>query len=146
MSLGGASDAADERAAIQYASDHGVIVCMSSGNDGATSPAYPANYALSISGLIAVGATDITSGTPSLAYFSNHTGSYSAYSFADALGVNIQGYTQTTGTEKAWSGTSMAAPLITALAADLLSANNALHLGLTAEQIAHYITQSAGNL
>jgi subtilisin len=145
MSLGTTSVDPLLQSAVQYASDHGTIVCMAAGNNAGASPEYPASYAQTITDAIAVGATQQSAGTYSMASFSNQAGNATAYNYVDALGVNLAGY-GLNGSIHSWSGTSMATPLIAAEAADLLSANNSLHLGLSAAQIVQDIMQSASSL
>ena len=78
LSLGGTAPSSGLQAAIQYAVDHGVTVVMAAGNCAlavsGSCPAgnptmYPAAYSSSISGAIAVGATD---STDAIASFSSH--------------------------------------------------------------------------
>ena len=141
MSLGGTTPDAQIEAAVQYASSHGVVVCMAAGNSGASTPDYPAAYAQSITDAIAVGASQVSGSTYSMASFSNQAGSTSAYNFIDALGVGIVGY-GLNNTLYSWSGTSMATPLIAAEIADLESANT----GLSSYQIVQDVMQAASTL
>ncbi|RLF87547.1 peptidase S8, partial [Thermococci archaeon] len=60
MSLGGSSDVQSFHDAITEAYTYGVVIVAASGNDGASSPSYPAAYPE----VIAVGATDINDQVP----------------------------------------------------------------------------------
>ena len=141
MSLGQNGNDQALQSAVQYASDHGVIVVAAAGNDGASTPGFPAAYAESMPNVIAVGATQLSSSAYSMASFSNQAGNSAAFNFVDALGVNINGI----GLNNKlgfWSGTSMATPLVAAEAAVLESA----HSGLSAAQIVQDIMQTAQTL
>ncbi|QFY41391.1 S8 family serine peptidase [Candidatus Methylospira mobilis] len=146
MSLGGASPDATLQAALQYAASQGVVVAIAAGNSGASSPAYPAAYAQTVSDVIAVGATQQSGSSLSLAGFSNHAGSATPYNFVDAPGVNLQGYNNN-GQVVTDSGTSMATPLVAAEAAVVEQAIATVHPEYSAAQIAALavsdITQSA---
>ena len=108
LSLGGPSDSSVLRDAINYAiQTKGRLVVAAAGNDGATTnqTEYPAAYP----GVVAVAAVD---GTGAHASFSN-TGSYVSLS---APGVNILS-TVLGGQYAVYSGTSMATPHVSGLAA-----------------------------
>lgn len=135
ISLGGNSLNGAQLDAITNAVNHGVIVCMAAGNSAGTTPQYPAAYASSLNTAIAVGASAQTNiGSYTLASFSNAAGGDVPYNFVDAPGNNILAY-GLGGILKSWSGSSVATPLISAEAADLLSA----HSGLSAAQIVQAI-------
>jgi subtilisin family serine protease len=139
LSLGGINPDPAELIAITNAVNQGVIICMASGNVGATNPQYPAAYAENMNTAIAVGASTLTStGAAVMASFSNQAGSATSYNYVDAPGANILAY-GLNGVLQTWSGSSFATPLVSAEAADLLSA----HSGLTAAQIVQAIVYDA---
>jgi subtilisin family serine protease len=115
LSLGGPRTSTVERAAVGYAIAHGVLVVAAAGDDYANRPEYPA--ALLGSAGLAVGAVT-QSGLPAL--FSN-TGPWVSVA---APGVD---------------GTSFAAPLVSAAAARVWSANRAL----TARQVVSVLQETA---
>ncbi|MEH1915403.1 S8 family peptidase [Nostoc sp.] len=134
LSLGGASSNRTLESAINYASSKGVIVVMAAGNDGDSSPDYPARYA-SKSG-IAVGAVDKNN---NLADFSNRSGT-NQIAYVTAPGVKV--YSSVPNNQYAtYSGTSMAAPHVAGIVALMLSANS----NLTDAQVRQIVTETAGN-
>ncbi|MFN6528904.1 S8 family peptidase [Nostoc sp. ChiSLP03a] len=134
LSLGGSSSNHTLESAINYASSKGVIVVMAAGNDGGSSPEYPARYA-SKSG-IAVGAVDKNN---NLADFSNRSGT-NPIAYVTAPGVKI--YSSVPNNQYAtYSGTSMAAPHVAGIVALMLSANP----NLTDAQVRQIVTETAGN-
>ncbi|MEH2001709.1 MAG: S8 family peptidase [Nostoc sp.] len=134
LSLGGASSNGTLESAIDYASSKGVIVVMAAGNDGGSSPDYPASYA-SKSG-IAVGAVDKNN---KLADFSNRSGT-NEISYVTAPGVKV--YSSVPNNQYAtYSGTSMAAPHVAGVVALMLSANSKL----TDAQVREIVADTAGN-
>ncbi|MEH1872430.1 S8 family peptidase [Nostoc sp.] len=134
LSLGGPYSNRTLESAIDYASSKGVIVVMAAGNDGDSSPDYPARYA-SKSG-IAVGAVDKNN---NLADFSNRSGT-NEISYVTAPGVNI--YSSVPNNQYAtYSGTSMAAPHVAGIVALMLSANH----NLTDAQVRQIVAETAGN-
>lgn len=134
LSLGGSYSNSTLESAIDYASSKGVIVVMAAGNDGGSSPDYPASYA-SKSG-IAVGAVDKNN---NLADFSNRSGT-NQISYVTAPGVNI--YSSVPNNQYAiYSGTSMAAPHVAGVVALMLSANSKL----TDAQVREIVADTAGN-
>jgi thermitase len=110
MSLGSATDSPTMRAAVDQAALAGVLVVAAAGNDGVTSPFYPAGYEAAL----AVGAT---TPTDARAPFSNH----GAWVELAAPGVDILS-TTFDGGYGIMSGTSMACPLVAGAAALLRSA------------------------
>ena len=142
ISSGGLTADASELAALNYAQAHGVIVCMAAGNSGATTAQYPANFAQSLSTTIAVGASaQNIDGTVAFASNTNKAGAISAYNYVDAPGVHVLGY-GLNGLVETWTGTSFAAPLVSAAVADVLSA----HSGLTAAQIVQSVVNTTVGL
>ncbi|MEA5599925.1 S8 family peptidase [Nostoc sp. UHCC 0252] len=134
LSLGGGSANRTLESAINYASSKGVIVVMAAGNDGESSPDYPARYA-SKSG-IAVGAVDSNN---NMADFSNRSGT-NEISYVTAPGVKV--YSSVPNNEYAsYSGTSMATPHVAGIVALMLSANSSL----TDSQVREIVTETAGN-
>jgi type VII secretion-associated serine protease mycosin len=111
MSLGNYADAQFLHDAIRYAYDKDVVLIAASGNDNTERPGYPAAYPE----VFAVAATD---SKQQKASFSN----YGDYIDVAAPGVNIAS-TYPDNHYAALSGTSMASPHVTALAALIRSAN-----------------------
>ncbi|HUX40505.1 MAG TPA: dentilisin complex serine proteinase subunit PrtP [Rectinemataceae bacterium] len=113
MSLGSSYASPFEIEMIAYALSKKVLVCASMGNDGRSTAEYPAAY----SGVIAVGATD---GTDALAEFST-TGNWMSVC---SPGFDIISTFNGSPSDYEWdSGTSMAAPFVTGLAAYILAYN-----------------------
>ncbi|MEH2250761.1 S8 family peptidase [Nostoc sp.] len=134
LSLGGPSSNSALESAIDYASSKGVIVVMAAGNDGGSSPEYPASYAYK-SG-IAVGAVDRNNNMPD---FSNRSGT-KEIAYVTAPGVKV--YSSVPNNQYAtYSGTSMAAPHVAGVVALMLSANH----NLTDAQVRQIVTETAGN-
>ena len=134
LSLGGGPFNQDEMNAVQYAQSLGSVVVMASGNDGASMPGNPANYATYYG--IAVGAVDSDG---SIANFTNRAGS-TIMDYVTAPGVNIYS-TILNGDYGIYSGTSMAAPHVSGIAALLKSYNNQL----TSSQIEQLISATSSN-
>ncbi len=134
LSLGGSYSSRTLKSAVEYASSKGVTVVMAAGNDGDSSPDYPARYA-NKSG-IAVGAVDKNN---QLADFSNRAGD-NQLAYVTAPGVKI--YSSLPNNQYgAYSGTSMATPHVAGVVALMLSANRSL----TDAQVREIITETAGN-
>ena len=104
ISLGGNSPSQYLLEAVNYANSKGVVLVAAAGNDGSSTPVYPAYY----SSVISVGATDKND---QKATFSN----YGSWVTMSAPGVSI--ISDYKGTYSYLSGTSMAAPHVSALAA-----------------------------
>lgn len=118
--------------AVTYASQKGAVVVMAAGNSGASSPFYPAQLATQTG--IAVGAVDWSS---RMAPFSNQAGS-TQINYVVAPGVDI--LSTVPGNQfKTMSGTSMATPAVSAIAAMVKSANPSL----TGSQITSILTNTA---
>ncbi|MCA6214403.1 MULTISPECIES: S8 family peptidase [Thermococcus] len=109
MSLGGSSDVQAFHDAITEAYNYGVVIVAASGNDGASSPSYPAAYPE----VIAVGATDINDQVP---WWSNRGVEVSA------PGVDILS-TYPDDTYETLSGTSMATPHVSGVVALIQAAH-----------------------
>ncbi len=103
--------------AVKYATERGAIVVMAAGNDGGEKPVYPA--ALATDWGIAVGAIDINYNVTD---FSNRAGSDSSLYYVVAPGQDIYSTTPN-DTYGFLSGTSMATPYVSGVAALMLSAN-----------------------
>lgn len=111
LSLGNYADAQFLHDAIKYAYDKDVVLVAASGNDNTERPGYPAAY----EEVFAVAATDSKKNKAS---FSN----YGDYIDVAAPGVSIPS-TYPDNQYAALSGTSMASPHVSALAALIRSAN-----------------------
>jgi subtilisin len=134
LSLGGTSSNRTLESAINYASSKGVIVVMAAGNDGDSSPDYPARYASKTG--IAVGAVDRNNNMPD---FSNRSGT-NEISYVTAPGVKV--YSSVPNNQYAtYSGTSMAAPHVAGVVALMLSANPSL----TDAQVRQIVAETAEN-
>ncbi len=130
MSLGASSYSRGEEMAVNYAVEHGVVVVAAAGNTGRESYHYPAAHA----SVIAVAAT--TSGDY-LASFSTRG------DFVDVAAPGVSIYsTLRNNTYGAMSGTSMATPHVSGLAALILSRNP----GLTPTQVRQLIESTATDL
>lgn len=103
MSLGGSSGNSQLQDAVNFALNNGVVVVAATGNDGASSPSYPAAYP----GVIKVGAVD---SNDNIASWSNRGETILA------PGVSI--LSTIPGSQyDSWSGTSMATPHVSGVAA-----------------------------
>lgn len=112
-------------AALRYAVDKGVVVVCSAGNEGSSTPVYPAAYDLA--GIISVGASD---SDDTRSWFSN----YGDWVDVSAPGSRIM----TTLLGSAYGttqGTSFAAPMVAGVAALLLSAQPELTPAQVQDQI-----------
>jgi len=112
LSLGGSSGSSTLEDAVNYAWSKGVVVVAAAGNNGSTSPFYPAYYANCIS----VAATDEND---RLASFSDH----GSWVDVAAPGTNIYS-TVPGGLYGYLYGTSMASPEVAGLAGLLFSVTN----------------------
>lgn len=113
---GGGSDSLTKKNACQYASDNGMLLVAATGNDNGGPVIFPAAYSTSITGVVAVGSTD---SDDTVSSFSNVGPEVTVV----APGRNIQSTLPTYATPGnptnygSKSGTSMATPLVTGLAA-----------------------------
>jgi len=111
LSLGGTAPSVILEDAVNYAYNHGVVVVAAAGNQGSSGVTYPAKYA----NTIAVSAID---SNLNIASFSSQGSEIDVA----APGVSIYS-TFFGGTYKSMSGTSMAAPHVSGVAALLMSTN-----------------------
>ena len=139
LSLGGNAPNAAELVALNNAAAHGVIVCMAAGNTSASTAQYPAIYAQQVATAIAVGSTALNSDSSSVAFASNSNAAGSAipYHYVDAPGTHVLAY-GLNGVLETWTGTSFAAPLVSAEVAVVLSA----HTGLSAVQVVQAVSNT----
>jgi subtilisin family serine protease len=133
LSLGG-SESPTVFAALEYALAHDVLVVAAAGNGRAAAPTYPAAYSAQLDNVLSVGAFR-SSGD--IANFTSAVGDSGAVQ-VDAPGANIRS-TFVTAPYGYQSGTSMAAPHASGIAALALSANP----NLTAPQLRSVIVQAA---
>ncbi len=131
LSLGGGFSS-EIRSALEYAARHDVMVIAASGNRGATTPDYPAAHSAELANVLSVEA-HTANGTN--ATFSNGPGNSVQVA---APGVDIYS-TLPGGRFGRMSGTSMATPHVTGLAALALSANPSL----TATQLRQILVEGA---
>lgn len=108
LSLGGRSSSSILKDAVDYAWNHGVVVVAAAGNDGSTSPLYPAYY----DNCIAVAATD---GNDELTSWSNHG------EWVDVAAPATAWSTQPHGEYGYMAGTSVASPYVAGLASLVFS-------------------------
>jgi hypothetical protein len=130
LSLGGPSGSATFQAAVDYARANDVVVVGAAGNDGSTTPSYPAAN----EGAVAVSAIDSSDGR---AWFSN----YGSWITLAAPGINL--HTALYGGDYiAVTGTSGAAAIASGAFALLRSA----YPGMTAQAAIDAMTASADDL
>jgi len=130
MSLGVESSTIALKEAVEYASDHRVLLVAAAGNEGASSVSYPGAYPQ----VIAVGASDKFDGRAS---FSNYGSDLEIM----APGTDIWS-TKPTNTYRFLDGTSTATPFVSGVAALMLSVNP----GLTPEEVREQINSTARDL
>nr|WP_234969322.1 S8 family peptidase [Bacillus mediterraneensis] len=130
LSLGNYQPSKVLKKAVRYAYSKGAVMVAAAGNDNSAQPSFPAAYPE----VMGVSAVHHTGGR---ADFSN----YGAYIDIAAPGVSIPS-TYFRSRYASLSGTSMAAPHVTALAGLILSANPRL----SNQEVAHIIKNSAIDL
>ena len=130
LSLGGPGYAQQLKDAIDYALQNNVLVVASAGNDGKSTVLFPAGYP----GVMAVGASTPTNDRATFSTYGPHLS-------VIAPGVDIYS-TVPGGSYTLMSGTSMAAPHVSGVAALILAVNP----GLTASQVRAQIEQTATHL
>lgn len=133
MSLGGSVGMKELQDAINYASSKGVIVVLAAGNSNASTPNYPAQYAIKDG--IAVGAVDKSN---KRAGFSNKAGNDPNMAYVTAPGVSVYSTFANNG-YGSLSGTSMATPHVAGVVALMLSANS----NLTDSQVRQILIQTS---
>jgi hypothetical protein len=132
MSFGGAQSSATWEILLSQAQSQGIVLVASAGNDNTDQKFYPAAY----NGVISVAATNKND---ELASFSN----YGNWIDVCAPGVNLYScLVQSGNTYGTLSGTSMAAPVVSALAALIKSSD----LGSSASQIQNAIVGGCKNI
>lgn len=130
LSLGGPYSSGRIRDAVEYAGSHGVVLPAAAGHDNTSNPTYPAAYPQTM-------AVSSTTQRDERAAFSN----YGAYVSVAAPGISILGPVPGGGYQ-AWSGTSQAAPHVSALAGLV----KAYYPAMTGQQIRDAIDQGADDL
>jgi thermitase len=129
MSLGASSYSLGEEAAVEYAWSRGVVLVAAAGNTGRNTYHYPAAH----SHVIAVAATDA----------GDHVASFSTHGdFVDVAAPGVSVYSTYPRGYAAMSGTSMAAPHVSGLAALILS----LDPNLSPDQVKAIIETTADDL
>lgn len=131
MSLGGGGYTTTMKRAVEYAYDqNGVLVVCAAGNSGQSQVAYPARY----EECVAVSAIDADE---EFASFSNYGPSVEV----TAPGVNVLSTVPSEGYDS-FSGTSMAAPVATGVAA----LGKAAEPGLTGSELRQRLTETAADV
>ena len=134
LSLGSSTDSETLRSAIQYASDHGVILVAAAGTKASNAPYYPAAYPETLG----VAATTYSDKQWSLSNFGTYidlAAPGAAIWSTNWTAANPNDYTSR-------SGTSMAAPHVSGVAALMLGVNP----GLSQQEVYDILRQSADDL
>lgn len=141
LSLGGDPPNATLRAAMQRATQAGMVIVISAGNDSAANPdpfaLIAADGTIARNQIIIAGAYDATK---TISDFSNRAGSGAAY-YLTAFGSRVRAIDET-GAAFLFSGTSFAAPHVAGAAALLAQA----FPNLTAQQITQLLWENADDL
>ncbi len=132
LSLGAISYSRGEEEAVAYAVRHGALVVAAAGNTNSNAPHYPAAHP----DALAVAATDSNSTPEVRAGFSTWG------DFVDVAAPGVTVWSTYPGGYRSMSGTSMATPHVTGLAALILSADPTL----TPAQVRAIIETSANDL
>ncbi len=127
MSLGGGASMASENNAFESAYNGGMLFIAAAGNDGNTSKSYPASY----DSVVSVAAVD---SSQNLASFSQRNNQVEIA----APGVNVES-TLPGNTYASWSGTSMATPHVSGVAALVWS----LHPECSSSQMRNVLNMTA---
>jgi subtilisin family serine protease len=133
LSIGG-PNSATIRSALEYAAQHDVLVVATAGNTKGGSPLFPAAHSASLPNVLSVGAFG---NSGALAQFSSRVAGSGAVQ-VDAPGQDIKS-TFVSAPYGYQSGTSMAAPHVSGLAALILAANP----GLSAAELRDLIVRGA---
>jgi hypothetical protein len=139
MSLGGGSTTAAVRAAAGQLASAGGILVLSAGNEGLSTPQSFANQLVAVSPTTTIVAGAVNASNE-IASFSNRAGLLAA-NFLVAPGVDLRSFNQD-GATFLYSGTSVAAPIVSGAAALLAQAFPAL----TGAQIVDILLRSADDL
>lgn len=141
LSAGWFSDNQTLRDACKYVNDHGMILCVATGNEGG-SLRTPAIHSADFSGVIAVGATDSSDSVtdfsnvgPEVTVVAPGKNILSTFPTYDVNGDTAHDYVS-------WDGTSMATPHVTGLASLVWSRESRL----TNEQVRDVIMNTAVKL
>ena len=134
LSLNGLLHMPDVDAALTYASQHNVLVSIAAGNVGGIGPQDPADNALTLPNVVAVGSIANLATGYCFSNSSNSAGCDKVYNFVDAPGVGISGYNSTGGVITQ-SGTSMSSAYVASAMANLYSAYAQTHSAANAATI-----------
>jgi serine protease len=127
LSLGGPSESETLEAAVEYASGKGALVVAAAGNDGFTTPSYPA----AIPDVVAVGATDWSG---NVVWWSN----YGPWIDIVAPGYDVSSTALAAGPVDAYEdgyGTSFSSPLVAGVAALVRAKHPTWSPGLVAAEL-----------